>query len=179
MSKTKRIVVISVLCSLSVVLDIIKEFIPFVNLPSGGSINISLIPIMVCSFSLGLKEGFLCSIISFIVSSLLGLNNMFLSIPQYVLDYIVPTICVGGCSFFYINKNIKEMELGIALSMMLRTLSIVLSGSMFWLESTVIAGSKEAFIGSIIYNVPYAIATLIVLAITVPFIVKLVDRYLV
>ena len=66
MNKTKRIVIISVLCSLSVVLDIIKEFIPFINLPSGGSINISLIPIMVCSFTIGLKEGMICSILSFL-----------------------------------------------------------------------------------------------------------------
>ena len=71
------------------------------------------------------------------------------------------------------------MELGIIFSMILRTLSIIISGSIFWLESTAVAGSKEAVIGSIIYNVPYALVTLIVLMITVPLTTKLVNKYLI
>ena len=138
MKKTRKIVIISLLCSISVVLDIIKEFIPFLNLPSGGSINISLIPIMVASFALGVKEGILCSFISYLISFALGLNNIFISFPQYTLDYLIPVICVGGCSIFYKNKNIKEMELGIFVSMFLRTASIVISGAYYWLSSTTI-----------------------------------------
>ena len=179
MKKTRKIVIISLLCSISVVLDIIKEFIPFLNLPSGGSINISLIPIMVASFALGVKEGILCSFISYLISFALGLNNIFLSIPQYSLDYLLPVVCVGGCSIFYKNKNIKEMELGIFVSMFLRTTSIVISGAYYWLSSTTIAGSLESYIGSIAYNAPYAVITMIVLMISVPIIVKVANKYLV
>ena len=179
MKKTRKIVIISLLCSISVVLDIVKKFIPFLNLPSGGSINISLIPIMVASFTLGLKEGMVCSFLSYLISFALGLNNIFLSIPQYTLDYLLPGVCVGGCSIFYKNKKIIEMELGIIISMFLRTTSIVISGAYYWLSSTTIAGSLESYIGSIVYNVPYAVITMIVLMISVPIIVKVANKYLV
>ena len=179
MKKTRKIVIISLLCSISVALDIVKKFIPFLNLPSGGSINISLIPIMVASFTLGLKEGMVCSFLSYLISFAFGLNNIFLSVPQYTLDYLVPVMCVGGCSIFYKNKKIIEMELGIFVSMFLRTTSIVISGAYYWLSSTTIAGSLEAYVGSIAYNVPYAIITMIVLMISVPIIVKVANKYLV
>ena len=178
MTRTRRIVAISVLCCLSVVLDIIKEFIPFINMPGGGSINISLIPIVVCSFTLGLKDGMVCSILSYLMSTILGLNSYFLNIFQYLFDYIIPTICVGLCAIFYKNKNIKEMVLGIIVAMILRFLSIVISGAYFWLDSTVIAGSKEAFIASSVINFPYSLGTMIVLLISVPLIVKVINKYL-
>lgn len=179
MNKTRRIVIISIFCCLSVVLDIIKEFIPFLNLPSGGSINISLIPIFVCGFCFGIKEGLACSFLSFLLSSLLGLNSYIISIPQYILDYIVPFICVGLGSAFYKNKKLWQMEIGILLAMFLRTLSIIISGAYYWIESTMLAGSKEAIIFSITYNVPYALLTTILLMITVPLINKMLRKYLV
>lgn len=178
MTRTRRIVIISVLSCLSVVFDIVKEFIPFINMPGGGSINISLIPVVVCCFTLGTKDGMVCSILSYLISTILGLNNYFLNIFQYLFDYIIPTVCVGLCAVFYKNRKFKEMELGIIISMLLRFFSIVISGAFFWLDSTVIAGSKEAFIASSIINFPYSLGTLIVLLISTPLIVKVVDKYL-
>ena len=179
MTKTKKIVIISLLCSISVALDIFTKFIPFLNLPNGGSVNISLMPIMVVSFILGIKEGILCSFLSYLLSFAFGLNNIFLSIPQYTLDYLVPVICVGGCGLFYKNKNVLEMEIGIFISMLLRTTSLVISGAYFWVESTIIAGSIGSYIGSIAYNVPYSFITMIVLMISVPIVVKMVNKYLI
>ena len=71
------------------------------------------------------------------------------------------------------------MEIGILLAMFLRTLSIIISGAYYWIESTMLAGSKEAIIFSITYNVPYALLTTILLMITVPLIIKMLRKYLV
>ena len=179
MNKTRRIVIISIFCCLSVVLDIIKEFIPFLNLPSGGSINISLIPVFVCGFMFGVKDGFICSFLSFLLSSIFGLNSYIVSVPQYILDYIIPFACVGLASIFYKDKKFWQMEVGISLAMLFRTLSIIISGAYFWIESTMLAGSKEAIIFSIAYNAPYALMTTILLMITVPLINKMIRKYLI
>ena len=46
-NKTKELVLIALFIALAIVLDYIKEFLPFLNMPSGGSINIALIPVVV------------------------------------------------------------------------------------------------------------------------------------
>ena len=178
MKRTKQIVLISLFSCISVVFDIVKEFIPFINMPNGGSINISLIPIVCICFILDTKSGLICAIISFIISSIFGLNNIYISLPQYFFDYIIPSICVGLSGIFYKNKNLFNMELGIIVCMFVRFFSITISGAYFWLSDTIIAGSKEAFIGSFIYNFPYSIATLTMLLIIVPIIVRVLNKYL-
>lgn len=178
MNKTKQIVLISLFSCISVIFDITKELIPFINMPNGGSINISLIPIICICFLLGTKSGILCAIISFVVSTLLGLNNMYISLPQYIFDYVIPSLCIGFSGIFYKKRNLLSMESGIILCMIIRIVSIVISGAYFWLDSTMVAGSKEAFIFSFLYNSPYSIITLIMLIIVVPIIVKVLNKYL-
>lgn len=178
MSKTRRIILISLFAAISVALDIFKEMIPFLNMPSGGSINISLIPLVASSFILGVRGGIFTSLISFIISTIFGLNSIYISFSQYFFDYILPTLILGFSSIFYKNKEIKEMEFGILFVMFVRTLSLVLSGMYFWFEESVAAGSFEAFVGSLVYNVPYSFITLVVLLIVVPLLCKSVDKYL-
>ena len=178
MSKTRRIILISLFAAISVALDIFKEMIPFLNMPSGGSINISLIPLVAASFILGIRDGIFTSLIAFMISTMFGLNNIYISIPQYFFDYILPTLILGLSSIFYKNKKILEMEFGILFVMSIRTFSLVISGMYFWFEESVVAGSFEALVGSLAYNVPYSFITLIVLVIIVPLLVKSVSKYL-
>lgn len=178
MSKTRRIIIISLFASISVALDIFKEMIPFLNMPSGGSINISLIPLVLASFILDIKGGVLTSLIAFLISTMFGLNDIYISLAQYFFDYILPTLILGFSSIFYKNKKIIEIEFGVAFVMLVRTLSLVISGMFFWFEESVVAGSFGALIGSLAYNVPYCFITLIVLLIITPLLVKSVDKYL-
>lgn len=179
MTKTRRIVIISIFSCLSVVLDIVKAFIPFLNMPSGGSINISLIPIVLICFILGTKDGIACAVISFLISTIFGLNSIYISPVQYLFDYIIPSVCLGLAALFYKNKNILEMEFGIIFVMLIRTISIIISGTYFWFESTTVAGSSVALIGSIVYNLPYCLLTTIMLLLVIPLLKKVLDKYLV
>ena len=177
MNKNKKIVLISIYCALAIVLDYIKAFIPFLNMPLGGSINIALIPVVLCSFHLGIFYGMMCGLLWWLVSSLLGLNPFFLSFAQYVIDYILPSAIVGISSIFYKNKKVFEIELGIIIMMILRTLLLVISGAIYW-PSGVASNSIEAWIASLSYNIPYCAATLIMLLIVMPLLVRSMRKYM-
>ena len=179
MNKTKKIVFISIYVAIALVLDFVKSFIPFLNMPSGGSVNIALIPIVLCSFHLGVYDGCVCGFLWLVVSCLLGLNKYFVSFGQILFDYIVPSIIPGISAIFYSKKKIVEIELGIFIAMLIRTFSICLSGAIYWFEESAAAGSIEAWNGSLIYNLPYSIATTIMLMIIVPLLIKTLRKYLV
>ena len=177
MKKNQRIVFISIYCALALVLDYIKSFIPFLNMPSGGSINIALIPIVVCSFHLGYFNGIICGLLWWLVTSVLGLNPYFISISQYIVDYVIPSGIVGISSIFYSKKNLYEIEIGIFLMMFIRTICLLISGAIFW-PSGVAAGTLQAWSASAIYNLPYSFATLIMLEIIIPIIIKRLKKHM-
>ena len=171
MSKNKKLILISVFVCLALVLDYIKSFIPFLNMPSGGSINIALVPIVYIAFYLGYQYGIIAGLLWWLISSLLGLNNYILSIPQYIVDYVLPSGIVGICSLFYKKKTIVEMEIGLFIMMTIRTLLLVISGAYFW-PGDLAAGSIAAWTFSLAYNVPYSLVTYFMIALVTPFIVK-------
>ncbi|MDO5440546.1 MAG: ECF transporter S component [Erysipelotrichaceae bacterium] len=178
MKKTYKLVTISIYVALAIVLDVIKEFIPLLNMPSGGSINIALIPIALCSFHLGIKEGLIVGSLWFIVTCLLGLNKYFISFGQIFFDYIIPSVIVGTSSFLYRKKKLIEIEFGIFITMLIRTLSICISGAYYWCESSEVAGSVNAWFFSLTYNLPYSIATLLMLLIVIPILLKSLKKYI-
>ena len=151
---------------------------PFLNMPSGGSINIALIPVFVASFHLGVEDGIIIGLLWWLISFALGLNKWFVCLPQYVLDYIIPSGIIGISSIFYKKKNVKEMCFGIVLTMIIRTISIIISGAIYW-PGELASGSKAAWVYSLTYNLPYSLATMIMLLITIPTITKSLKKYLV
>lgn len=177
MKKNQKLVFISIYCALALVLDYIKSFIPLLNMPSGGSINIALLPIAVASFHMGASDGIVVGFLWWIVSSLLGFNNQFISIPQYVFDYILPSIIIGASSIFYRKKNLFEIEIGIFIMMLIRTICLILSGVIFWSDGAGLY-SKTAWIVSITYNLPYSVATLIILLLVTPVVLRSLKKYM-
>ncbi|MDO4941035.1 MAG: energy-coupled thiamine transporter ThiT [Erysipelotrichaceae bacterium] len=171
MNKTKRLVSISIYVALALVLDYIKAFIPFLNMPSGGSINIALIPIVVCSFHLGVKDGIIAGFLWWLTSSVLGLNNWIINVYQYIVDYIIPSVLPGCCSFLYKNKKLIEMELGIFICMSIRCLALIVSGAIFW-PGEAASNSIAAWVSSTVYNFPYSVITMIMLMVVSPLISK-------
>lgn len=179
MKRTRKVVLISIYTTLAIVLDVIKEFIPFLNMPSGGSVNIALIPIVLCSFHLGIGNSFISGILWFAISSILGLNKYFISFGQIVFDYIIPSTILCLSSIFYKRYKTIEVEIGILFSMVLRTLSICLSGAVYWFDSSIASGSIEAWSGSLLYNVPYSLMTCLMLMLVIPLLLKTMKKYLV
>lgn len=177
-NKTRELVLIALFIALAIVLDYIKEFLPFLNMPSGGSINIALLPVVVGSFVLGYKKGIIIGLMWWLLTFVLGMNRWFISLPQYLLDYIIPSGIVGLSSVFFKNKKIYEAIVGIVLAMLIRTISILISGAIYW-PGDAASGSAAAWVGSLTYNLPYCLATLAMLIIVVPVILKSIKKYLI
>ena len=176
MKRIQRLVFISIYVALALVLDYIKSFIPFLNMPSGGSINIALIPVVICSFHLETANGIYCGLLWWLISSLLGLNPYYISIGQYIIDYVLPSGIIGISSLFFNNNKTYEIELGIFLMMFVRTLLLIVSGAIFWPDG-VASGSTAAWFASCAYNLPYCIATLIMLMIIIPIVLHSLKKY--
>lgn len=169
LKKSYKLIVISLSVALCLILDYIKTFIPFLNMPFGGSINIALIPVMMVSFLYGYKEGAVVGIMWWLVSSLLGLNAWFISIDQYLFDYVLPSIIPGFASLLIIRNSNKNIEIisGIIFSMLIRTFVLVFSGTYYWPEGMA-KGSIAAWTYSLSYNIPYNLITCIMLCIIIP-----------
>ncbi|MBR2577795.1 MAG: energy-coupled thiamine transporter ThiT, partial [Erysipelotrichaceae bacterium] len=155
----------------------IKEMIPILNMPSGGSVNIALIPVVTACFVLGWKEGVLVGFVWWLLTFVLGMNRWFLCLPQYLLDYIIPSTVVGLSSLFYRRKQAIEAVFGIIFTMLIRTASILFSGAIYW-PGDAASGSAAAWMGSIAYNIPYCLITMVMLAAVIPVVLRALKRYI-
>jgi len=177
-NKNKKLAFIAIYVALAIVLDYIKTFIPFLNLPSGGSVNIALIPIVLSGYHLGYKNGFLVSTIWLVLSVILGLNTYFINVFQYTLDYLIGNLCLGMCSIFYRKKTNLEIVIGICVMSLIKLITVVFSGMYYWTgEGAQI--NIEGFIVSFSYNAPAIIITTIMLCVLIPILYKTVKRYLI
>lgn len=178
-NKTIKIMVyIALYAALATGLDIIKEMLSFLDLPQGGSINIALIPIVLSSFHLGpiygVATGILWMLISFVVTPPYIASSM--AILGFICDYVIPSIIIGASSIFFMKKkNYIMMELGIVITMFIRTVSILISGAYAW-PGDEAAGSLAAWTGSLGYNLPYCIATTVLLLVVVPILYKTLNK---
>ena len=172
---------IALYAALAVVLDVVKEFIPFTSIwANGGSIDISLIALVFASIHLGWKVGVITSLLQFVVSFVFGATKLYFAPYNVVLgflcDYILP-IVVMGASTILIKENDSEktaiikLEIGIAVCMLIRMLSQVVSGVYCWTDAAEI-GSIAAWVASLEYNLGYGIPTMIMLLVVMPILYK-------
>lgn len=168
-NKTKDYVLMAMYAALAMALKYVGEFIPFLQMPQGGSIEIELIPIFMASYQLGWKKGVITGLVWWLMGFMMGFNNWYLTPVQYVLDYIVPLSICGLASLI---PNIKNLYLGVIVTMVLKYMSHVLAGVYFWFPETTYAGSLESWVYSLGYNVWYCLATAIVCIIVVPVLAK-------
>ena len=166
--------------ALAIVLDYIKKMIPFASLwPNGGSVDISLIPLVFASFHLGWKWGIATAAIQFVVSIMMGATHIYVApykpVFGFIFDYIVPSVIIGAAAFLwnkddrkFSKKAMIKMEIGIFVVMAIRIFSFILSGAYCWMEDAVNAGSPAAWIFAVTDTLGYAIPTLIILMIILP-----------
>jgi|GEM_PF-776625 len=176
--KIKVIVLIGLYTALAVCLDFLKAFLPFLDMPMGGSINIATIPIVIASFHLGIFNSFIVGLLWYVLTSIFGLNYPPISVLECLFDYLIPSTIFCISSIFYKRKkSLLNIELGILLSNLIRIVSILIAGAYFWFPESSAAGSLAAWLNSLTYNLPYLIATMVMLMIIVPIIIKRRENY--
>ena len=162
--------------ALAIVLDYIGQFIPILQMPNGGSINIAIIPVLLASYHLGWKKGVGVGLGWWLIGFMYGLNNWYLNPMQYLLDYILPMAGVGLASLLPKVSKISNVYIGIVVVGLLRLASTVLSGVYYWPPEGSVAGSGAAWAFSLSYNSPYNISTIIVALILVPIVINVVKK---
>ncbi|MGL5977474.1 MAG: energy-coupled thiamine transporter ThiT [Erysipelotrichaceae bacterium] len=170
--KTRDLTYIAAFVALAVVFDLVSKFIPFLQMPNGGSIELSVVAVICASFLLGWKKGVLVAFLAWIVGFMFS-TPYIISFPQMMLDYIVPVGILGFAALIPATFNGKRFALpGTFVVCALRTISFVLSGVYFWPPEDAVAGSSPAWVYSLSYNLPYSLATMLVALILVPIIIN-------
>lgn len=157
--KTKGLVYMAFYAALFMVLDYLTNMLPLLKMPNGGSIGVSTIALLVCSYHLGWKKGLLTGLISVLIQFVTG--PMY--IPQllgFLLDYLIAFGIYGLASLF---PNYGYFYTGVLITNALRFISHTVGGVVVW---------ETEWWASIVYNAPYMIATTIVGMIMVPILIE-------
>lgn len=176
-NKTRTVIFIGLYIALSVVLQYVSGLIPFLQMPQGGNIDLGVIPIFMASYQFGYKTGIITGLMCWLINFILGISGTwFLTIPQYLLDYIIPVSVLGLASLFPKIGKINNIYTGISFTMIIKYIAHVLSGVYWWFPETSYAGSAASWLYSLSYNLYYNLATLIVALILVNVLINTLSK---
>ena len=169
---------IAMLCALAIVLD---RFLKIPLGPTGGSLNLSMLPIFFINLRHGWFKGFIAGGIIY------GFTTCLLDgygLVCYPLEYFVAfgSSCILGIFAKYINKNFNTSK-GLAMSFVIVILSVLSWATIRFfaasIDSVLIYGYD--FKAAMLYNLPYvyisAIGCLVILLGLLYLIVKLNKIY--
>lgn len=195
-SKTKKLVESGLLIAMALVLSVVSKALPL-HLPFGGSITLlSMLPIVLLSYRHGVRWGLFSAFVYSLLQIATGLDDvkaffvpedykLTASIGIILLDYIVAYTMLGLGGIFrnVIKKPSKSLAVGAITALMLRYISHIISGAIFfgaWAEwfftqegfykigSTIMesfSGGSLALVYSVFYNGLYMIPEIIITAI--------------
>ena len=181
MSKSLNKTRIMVECALMIALATILAYIPFIELPQGGSITLcSMLPIMVVGWRHGLKWGLFTGFVHGLIQMMLGFKNVMYCttigtmILCILLDYLIAFAVLGAVSL--VSKPMKNSTAGIALSAVVvglgRYLCSFLSGILIW--GGYAPEGTPVWVYSLTYNGSYMIPEIIITAIAAVLVARLV-----
>ena len=147
--KTKKLVLSAMLIALGSAISLVSEWIPFLNLPFGGTITLaSLLPLVIISNLYGVKWGLGASFVYALFQMAIGfrtvsglfipgsdsyMGNLFYAVSILFLDYIAAYTSVGFSGVFRKKLSRKwSLFFGSLLGLFLCYLFHVLSGYLFY-----------------------------------------------
>lgn len=164
---TKKITFTAMMIAIALMFEIFSTFV--LPLPQGGNISVVAIPLIILGYYYGVPTAMVGGVIVG-VSQGLFVPPFVVNPFQYLLDYVFPFAFMGmGTLFLKINQKQESilLTLGILLSLTLRYISHVISGTLFFAE---FAGDQIPIIYSMIYNISYIGPTLVITLILAPIV---------
>ena len=141
---TKKMVMVALFAASSFVLSKIN----LIQYPQGGGLDLlSSLPILMIGLLYGPIVGMTCGLITGLLS-LIG-SPYIIHPAQLLLDYILPTMLLGFSGLFG-NDSKKNIIIGCILAVLLRQVSHVLSGYVYFSEYAWEGWNPLAY--SIVYN---------------------------
>ncbi|MFH0993297.1 MAG: energy-coupled thiamine transporter ThiT [bacterium] len=132
MQKNRKVVILAetgIFVAIAVVLDLL--FGAIYSLPMGGSISIAMLPIFIIAARRGWKYGLVAGALYGLVQTMIKVY--FLSLPQYVMDYLVSFMVVGLAGIVpAMLKKPSRFAAGILLGSFLRLIAATLTGLLYW-----------------------------------------------
>ena len=147
----KDIVETSILVSLTIVLDLIFKMIPFMDMPQGGSVSLTMLPLLVIAFRNGTKWGVIGGVTYSILNLLL--DGELYHWSSIFLDYLFAFGVIGLAGLFrpLVIKSNKTLSY---VYMIIASTIVVLGRLAFAVLSGIIA-FETPFVPSLVYNAPY------------------------
>ena len=158
----KQLVLMAFYVALFMVLDYVGNVWNILQMPSGGSLGISSIALLMASYHLGWQKGLIVSLMSVLVQFVTG--PMYTpDILGFCLDYLFAYGVYGLASLL---PNYKYFFTGVLVTNLVRLAFHTISGVVIW---------QTPWWGSFTYNAPYMIATMILGLIVVPILYKALE----
>ena len=112
-----------------IALATILGYLRFYRFPAGGSVDLSLIPILIYCLRWGPKWSFLCCFVNGVLQDFLG-GGLAISWQSMLLDYVVAYALIFLCGFAA-GKKLGWLW-GTVLGSLGRWISLTLSGALVW-----------------------------------------------
>ena len=142
---------VSIFTALGLVLDLVAGLISASIWKNGGSISLAMVPIIIMGYKYGLKGGLTTGLLIGTIQLLW--SEYLITVPQVLLDYIVPNVVIGlvGIVAKPVQKTKGDIQAliiigSIVIVCALRLTSLVASGILYW---------EAGFAYSITYNGTY------------------------
>ncbi|MBQ1183397.1 MAG: energy-coupled thiamine transporter ThiT [Clostridia bacterium] len=171
---TKKLCVTAILIALGSVLSLIKVY----EMPLGGSVTLlSMLPIVMIPLmygtSWGLVGAFMYSAVQLMfgifIDGLLGWGlSLGYVIGAIIFDYLLAFTVLGFAGVFK-NLGVKGIVLGIVLAMVLRFLSHLVSGGIFFASWT---DWDNVWLYSICYNGAYMLPEMVITSLSAVLVFK-------
>lgn len=155
---TRDIVLIAMYIALFVVVDLVQNYFGLLEMPSGGSLGLSSVILLIASYQLGYKKGVTVALLSVVLQFVTGEMYLHTGPIGFLLDYVIAFGVYGLASLF---PNYKLFYSGVVVTNLVRLAASTVSGILFY---------EKPFWGSLGYNSTYMIPTMIVGLIFVPLI---------
>lgn len=115
--------------SIAIVLDLV--FGAIYSFPFGGNISVAMLPIFIISSRRGLKYGLVAGLLYGVIQTMIKVY--FLSIPQYIMDYLISFMVVGFAGLIKDTlKKPSRFVIAILLGSILRLISATIAGLLYW-----------------------------------------------
>lgn len=166
---------VSIFTALGLVLDFVAGLISAAIWTNGGSITLAMVPIIIMGYKYGLKGGLTTGLL--IGTIQLFWSEYLITVPQVLLDYIVPNVVIGlvGAVAKPVQNTKGIIQILIIIGSIfvvcaLRLASLVVSGMLYW---------EAGFGYSITYNGTYtSISMAICMVVVIVLMKKLPKKYL-
>lgn len=147
MTKTRRLTEIAVCIAMAVVGSLIKVW----EMPQGGSVALTMVPILLIAIKRGPVAGFMTGGIYGVLSLLIA--GVIYHPMSILLDYVLAFGLLGLAGFF--KKNVPGVVVGCFVGVLGRFISSLVSGAVLFAEYA--PAGQNPWVYSMIYQATYLV----------------------